>query len=145
MSEQTAEYKRQALADRAARRDSESVSILETMGLEPVQDSPELDLHDFREDEITLESKPAKCKTCYGQGTVKGLFFRRECDDCYGTGYALSDPIAIIKWQKLCMAWAKQTIKNQREQLKMATTTEEERLEESIQRAYSGSSYNKHD
>lgn len=143
MNDEITEMKRQSLEQRQAKRDSENASVLESLGLEAAEE-PALEVSDSYED-VTLKSKPKPCPTCYGKGTVKGVCLTRECETCYGTGYSLTDPIALIKWQKLCMQWAKAKIREQEKQLHLATTTEEERLEESVKRSYSGAKYNKHD
>lgn len=140
-----AEWKRQTLANRKAERDSNNISVLDSMGLSSAEDDPAVELHDCQEEEITLNWKPEVCKTCYGRGTVKGVCLTRECETCFGTGLSMTDPIAIIKWQRLCMAWAKEKIKAQSHQINLLKTTDEQRLEESVSKAYAGSTYNKHD
>ncbi|HHF2868998.1 TPA: hypothetical protein ACPJZQ_004156 [Vibrio alginolyticus] len=57
--------------------------------------------------DVTLDNKPDHCPTCKGSGYTKSLFSKWECCSCFGIGYDLSDPVAVIKWQKLCLDWSK--------------------------------------
>ncbi|MGX9459412.1 hypothetical protein ACWU37_21010 (plasmid) [Photobacterium damselae subsp. damselae] len=130
------EIKRRQLRQRQVDRDASNSSILESMDL--AANEPELTIDDDLSEEIEIFSfSPAICKACFGRGKIKPMFYELECSDCQGTGYDLSDAINLIKWQKLCLAWSKEKIISLRHQLKLAVTSEDERLEESISSHYS--------
>lgn len=135
-----AEQKRATLEERVKKRDNATPSILESYGFEdPNQQQEQQVLSNLADADPTLRDRPAPCPTCRGKGWVKALFGKWECSACWGTTYDLSNPIAIIKWQKLCMEWAKRDVQRSREALYRATTTEAEREEDSIQEFYGSS------
>ena len=43
--------------------------------------------------------KPDCCEVCNGTGVYEGLLKRYECESCYGSGFDVSDPVAVIKHQ----------------------------------------------
>ena len=125
--------KRQQLVKRQIERDKKSESILDVMHLEnPYQ----RDLAFESAINVTLDDKPKKCAVCSGTGYIKSLFSSYECVGCFSTGYDLSDPIRLIKWQQLCMSWSKTKIRKLERDLQIATTTEAERMEKGISEFY---------
>ncbi|MCG3884164.1 hypothetical protein I3271_05640 [Photobacterium leiognathi] len=130
---ESSEIKRIQLIERQNRRNAESESILDSLGLD-YQPSEHLILESA--DNVTLEDKPAKCKECSGKGKVKSLFSEYECFSCFGIGYDLSDPVRIMKWQQLCMSWSKTKIRKLERDLHIATTTEAERMEQGMNEFY---------
>ena len=125
--------KQNQLLERQIKRDIESESILESMDL----DNPFKKCLTFESvDTVTLDDKPEACNNCNGTGSVKSLFSSYECYLCYGTGYDLSDPIKLIKWQQLCMQWSKNKIRKLDHELHIAKTTEAERMERSMNEFY---------
>lgn len=143
MTTELSEQKRIQLEERMSRRDHENESVLVSMGLSTEQ-SATLELSDSAT-EVTLDNKPQICRTCLGRGVYKPMFFEMDCPDCYGTGYRLDDPVSLIKWQKMCMDWSRKRILKLQNDLRIATTTEEERMAEDIENMYRHSKINKHD
>jgi len=47
----------------------------------------------------TDSATPELCKSCNGTKVYKGIFNVTECASCDGTGFDLSNPMAIIKHQ----------------------------------------------
>ena len=138
--DEIAEQKRIALKERARKRDSATPSILESYGFEdPNQQQEKQVLSNLIDADPALQDKPLPCPTCGGKGWIKSVFSNWECAACFGTTYDLSNPIAIIKWQKLCMDWAKRDVQRTREALYRATTTEAEREENAIQEFHGSS------
>lgn len=134
------EQKRASLEERAKKRDSATPSILESLGFDdPNLQQEQQVISNLADADPALSDRPALCPTCVGKGWVKSLFRKWECSACWGTTYDLSNPIAIIKWQKLCMDWAKRDVQRTREALYRATTTEAEREEQSIQEFHGSS------
>ncbi|MEC6833036.1 hypothetical protein VXS06_14810 [Photobacterium toruni] len=129
----SSELKRFQLIERQTRRDAENDSILDSLGFDYNQ-SDKLNLESA--DNVTLKDKPIKCKECSGKGKVKSLFSEYECFACFGTGYDFSDPVRLIKWQQLCMNWAKTKIIRLENDLHLATTTEAERMEQGMNKFY---------
>ncbi|WP_413113375.1 hypothetical protein [Thaumasiovibrio sp. DFM-14] len=144
MTEELAKHKRNQLESRIEQRNEANNSILDAMGL-ALEDSDAISLVDTDDSEVGLTDRPKTCKECRGRGVVKPMFFEFECPACYGTGYDLSDPIRLIKWQKLCMEWAKDRIGSLKKTLYLASTTVDEREADSMEAFYSDSKYNKND
>lgn len=136
MSDEIADLKRQHLEGRMRKRDQEHDSILEKFDVEIEPDASQQVVDNCSDVDVTLDDKPASCKECGGKGWVKSLFNRWECDVCFGTTYDLSNPIAIIKWQRLCLDWAKNDVLESRKALLEATTTSEERQAHAVEEFY---------
>ncbi len=129
------EEKREQLERRARARDERSKSVIDSLGLGEYVESPQVgELVDV--DGITVADKPKPCAECNGTGQIKGLFSRFECNACFGTTFDLSNPIAIIKWQSACLAWAKEEVRRARADLYLATTTEAERTAKAVEVFY---------
>lgn len=137
METETVRIKRDHLKGRQEKRDKDTPSILPHFGNE--LDDEQQTVSRCSDVDIQMEDKPDKCSNCNGRGWVKGLFENWECSVCFGTTYDLSNPIAVIKWQKLCMEWAKKDVIDSRYKLKQMTTTPEERQEGAVHEFYSGS------
>lgn len=136
MSDEIADLKRLQLQNRKLKRDQENESILEQFDVELEPDAEQQVIENCSDADVTLEDKPAPCKACGGKGWVKTLFSRWECDTCFGTTYDLSNPIAIIKWQRLCLDWAKKDVVESRRALLYATTTSKERQANAVEEFY---------
>lgn len=136
MSDEITDLKRQHLEGRVRKRDQENKSILDQFNIDPESDAEQRIIESCSDAEVTIDDKPAPCKACQGRGWVKTLFSRWECDSCFGTTYDLSNPIAIIKWQRLCLDWAKKDIYESRRALLHATTTSEERQAHAVEEFY---------
>lgn len=132
MSSEIADFKRRQLQDRQRKRDQENDSILGQFDVELDQEA----IENCSDVEVTLEDKPLHCKACGGKGWIKSLFSRWECDRCFGTTYDLSNPIAIIKWQKLCLEWARSEVVESRKALLNATMTSSEREANAVEEFY---------
>ncbi len=130
--DEIAQAKAEALANRIKKRDASNESILDSMGL--AAGGPEVGLEECEKVDIAVP--PAKCTNCHGTGRVKSMFSTWECFECHGTGYDLSNAVAVIKWQTACMEWSKARINKLQRELKVATTTEEERMAESAENFY---------
>lgn len=126
------ESKRRHLALRREDRDKNNDSILRYYSGD-LDDSPKVIESDAV---VDIATPPPKCSECNGSGSVKTLFSRWECSLCHGTCYDLSDPLAVIRWQKACMEWSKSKIRLLGNQLHMATTTESERTEKCVEKFY---------
>ncbi len=136
MSDEIVNLKRQHLEQRQRKRDQEHNSILEQFDVE-LEPAAEVQIvKNCSDAEVTLDDKPMPCKFCNGKGWVKSLFNRWECDSCFGTTYDLSNPVAIIKWQKLCLEWARNEVLDTRKALLYATTTSEERQAAAVEEFY---------
>ncbi|UTZ44517.1 hypothetical protein [Vibrio campbellii] len=136
MNDDIADLKRQHLESRKQKRDQENKSILGQFDVELEPDADLQVIESCSDAEVSLDDKPAPCKACCGKGWVKPLFFRTECDRCFGTTYDLTNPVAIIKWQQLCLEWAKKDVKENRRALLHATTTSEERKAKAVEGFY---------
>jgi len=88
------------------------------------------------EGDVTVNDTPDRCNACNGRGVVKPMFYIQECGDCHGTGFDLSDPIKLIKWQSACLKWAKDRILLQGNHLKNLTKSAAELEEESVREFY---------
>lgn len=66
--------------------------------------------------DVQLECLPI-CKPCKGKGMVKPMFHTMECQDCFGTGFDLKEPLALIRLQKKYLEQAKSLIVGLRKQL----------------------------
>lgn len=119
--------KRLQLELRQYQRDQMSESILESMGLSDFSDSNGF-VCESCDDEVTINDKPLVCSNCKGKGVIKPMFYEFECDHCFGTGYDMSNPVKIIKWQKLCMSWSKEKVTKLRSDLYTASTNKRERM-----------------
>lgn len=85
----SAEFKRNQLADLQAARRHNMPSILEGMSLK-VAPEPEPDSSVERP---ALRPCPGGCN----KGMVQGLLSKYECAVCDGTGFDMSDPVAVVK------------------------------------------------
>lgn len=134
MDENTS-IKAAALAMRQKNRDENNGSILDSMGLEAEVVSMELE----DVDRVDISNPPDKCTTCDGKKYVKSLFSQWECASCFGTGFDLSNPVAVIKWQSACMDWSKKRISDQLAKIRRLEEprTDEERHAEAVQEFYS--------
>ncbi|EGQ9864776.1 hypothetical protein MZJ31_004448 [Vibrio parahaemolyticus] len=130
------DIKRSQLEQRQRERDERSPSILDTFEGIELTDEREALANRLQDADVTLDDKPDRCPTCNGTGYTKSLFSKWECCSCFGTGYDLSDPVAVIKWQKLCLDWSKNRLWEYRVALIKATTTEEERLASEVESFY---------
>lgn len=101
-------YKAMALIQRQEKRDRENGSVLDALGLEA--DAVPMEMADVENVDISIP--PAKCPTCNGTKVYRSVFSSWECAACFGTGFDLSNPIAVIKWQAACMDWSKKQIKS---------------------------------
>ncbi len=127
--------KREQLEQRMKARDERNESVLDSLGLsEFVENSPIGELVDI--EGVTVADKPEPCADCKGTGQIQGLFRKFPCSTCYGTTFDLSNPIAIIKWQNACLAWAKKEVQQVRNELKVAGMSEEERTAKAIEVFY---------
>ncbi|EGR1298301.1 hypothetical protein EAF56_20150 [Vibrio alginolyticus] len=124
-----------ALIQRKQKRDEENSSVLDSLGLEPV--GTPMEMQDV--EDVDISTPPAKCPTCNGSKYVKSLFSKWECAECYGTGFDMSNPIAVIKWQSACMDWARDRISRQGAEIKRLKDprTDEERHAEAVEEFYS--------
>ncbi|WP_432773881.1 hypothetical protein [Vibrio parahaemolyticus] len=138
MCDEVTESKRLHLEARQRKRDAANSSILDHFEVELDDESKDV-IARCADAEVTLNDKPKPCELCKGRGWVKPLFVKYECDACFGTTYDLSNPIAIIKWQRLCMEWAKNDVLENRKALLYATTTEQERQAATIDDFYKDS------
>lgn len=124
-----------ALIQRKQKRDEENSSVLDSLGLEPV--SAPMEMQDV--EDVDISTPPAKCVTCNGSKYVKSLFSMWECAECFGTGFDMSNPIAVIKWQSACMDWARERLSMQSAHIKRLKDlrTDEERHAEAVEEFYS--------
>ncbi|MCG9576130.1 hypothetical protein L1D14_07735 [Vibrio tubiashii] len=130
------ELKSVHLKKRIDTRNTNNISLIESLGLE--EPSSNLDLSPV-EANVSIDDKPDKCPTCKGRGQVKPMFYSIECNDCYGIGFDLSDPIKLIKWQSACLTWAKNRLKCQTNIINTLKTTSQEREEASQAKFYQSS------
>lgn len=91
MSDEIVDFKRQQLSMLRSRRIQEAPSVLERFKVEIT--TPVSQAADAAEKKSGVE----KCPHCHGTGMVHGLFSASECYLCDGTGFDLSDPVALIK------------------------------------------------
>lgn len=137
--------KRSHLQKRIEKRNECNESVLASFGFD-VEPAAMIKLPAETKEEVTIDDRPPSCSSCQGKGTVKPMFYEYECDACYGTGIDISDPVAVIKWQKECLQWGRNEIQRLRRELYLATTTEDERLGHSVSRFYQGGDkHRKHD
>lgn len=139
------DIKRQHLLDKIRVRDQRNESILDRMGLKPINDENALICDSAEEPDVDIKKKPKLCSKCHGQGTIKPMFFVMECDSCYGTGYDLTNIIYLIKWQKLCLDWSKKKLLQLQDDVYKLSTTPEERMADSMDQLYKGKTFNRHE
>lgn len=127
-------HKAAALAQRQNRRDQQNGSILDALGLEAC--TVQMEMADVEQVDIAIP--PPKCTECNGTKVVKSLFSKWECASCFGTGFDLSNPIAVIKWQDACLAWSKREITGLRQKVREMsdTRTKEEKESDAIDAFY---------
>lgn len=131
--DEISQSKAQALQGRIERRNEQNDSILDSMGL---AGGESVSVSEVEAVEANVHERPLSCGNCKGTGKVASLFSKWECMECHGTGFDLSNPVAVIKWQTACMEWAKSELLTARHQLKLATTTKEEREAEAVNEFY---------
>ncbi len=124
------------LIHRMQRRDQTHDSVLSALGIDENQTTDVIDSDYYPNDEVRIDEPPPTCSECKGQKFVLGMFYKRECDKCKGTGFDLSNAIAVIKWQNLCLDWSKMTIKRQRHDITLLATSDEEREEKAQEKFY---------
>jgi RecJ-like exonuclease len=110
------------------KRNEKNVSILDTFDIH--DDALEISESDALTSEGTVDihCPPEKCPTCKGKGQTKGLFSFFECIACHGTGYDMTNPLYVIRWQAQCLAWSKTRINQQQKRIKeLVALPEEER------------------
>ena len=118
--------KSELIENRIRDRNEKNTSILDSMGFD-YPSKASIEIQDSN-DEVTIKDKPAVCCKCFGRGVVKPMFYYIECAECFGTGYDLSNPLSIIKWQKLCLKWSKTKITSlQNEVRKLKPMSDEEK------------------
>ncbi len=100
------------LEDRIRNRNDGNISILESFNFEPIAEQVESDTIKASDDD-----KPNLCPNCQGTGQVRGLFTLSECYLCEGVGLDMSNPVAVIRWQRSCMEWSKKQIMQHRAEL----------------------------
>ncbi|MCG6387468.1 hypothetical protein [Vibrio fluvialis] len=127
-------HKAAALIQRQMKRDQENGSILDALGLEV--DSPTLEMADV--ESVDISNPPPKCAMCNGAKVVRAIFSKWECSACFGTGFDLSNPIAVIKWQNACLDWSKGEITGLRQKNRELadTRTKEEKESDAIDKFY---------
>lgn len=128
-----AKSKSRALSERVARRNKENQSVLDQMGVS-YRSSEDLHCEDIGQ--VSISDKPSNCAACGGKGKVKSLFSYWDCADCFGTGFDMTNPIAVIKWQTACMDWAKAELVKLRSEVYRLSTTEAERKEKDLNEFY---------
>ena len=91
---QSIEFKRrqqEVLISQRAERSGSILDGLPIVAMEPAKEAQEGD--------PLQGAVPPKCGYCKGEGKVAGMFGKNyECHLCSGTGYDLSDPVAIIQY-----------------------------------------------
>lgn len=92
------------------------------------------------------------CPVCKGSGKTTGLLHQLDCIDCYGSGVDLRHAVGIIKLLRGRIAKAEVTYRQQRQQIKHLSMTEDQRkadldkrMGESVSEFYKNSKINKHD
>lgn len=133
--DEIADYKRRHLEQKRIDRDERNDSILDNFDFDTEEAEQGVIKH-CSDASVSLEDKPPECPTCNGKGWVQSLFSRWECDACFGTTYDLSNPVAIIKWQRLCMEWAKKDVIKSRLDLQTATMSNEQKEAKAIDDFY---------
>ncbi|OEE37304.1 hypothetical protein A1QO_04150 [Vibrio genomosp. F10 str. ZF-129] len=120
--EQLKQDKSIQLNTRIAKRDQSTESILKTFDIDFDVSYENITL-EVNHGPVTVTDRPDQCYSCHGKGRIQGLFGTSECAICHGTGLDLSNPLAVIQWQKACLQWAKNTINTQRETMKLCGVT----------------------
>lgn len=133
-------YIEKRIRERDARNVSLAEQMLKDMGQSvPIEEAPQAG--------GDSPGKLPPCSVCNGKGSVQGLFSRSECFACDGTGYDLSNPVAIIKHQRRLLSWAKAEIMKARRQRDAArdTRTEQEKEADAVSVFYSSAKIRKND
>jgi len=91
VSEESIAFKRQQREALLGRKQQELPSVLESFHIK--FDTPASIAAEAAEKKAGVQ----KCPNCHGTGIVSGLFSKSECYLCDGTGFDLSDPVALVK------------------------------------------------
>lgn len=78
-----------------------------------------------------------KCIHCKGQGWIRPMFHKLNCDPCSGTGLELSDMVAVIVKQQQFLVNAKASIIHQRRQIFDLTVSKDDQTKQAMDKFYS--------